>query len=262
RRTLMVAGQWKESGQPTEELHDHIQKLIDTQAKELVLAHTGEGHPEDWNLEEIAEAVHAWNAAPVATIREQLDSARETTLRDGPEAAEAAIQKQVTELLLERLKQREQEMGSETLKNLERAASIRAIDTFWMEHLDTMDYLRTGIGLRGYGQRDPLVEYQKEGYALFKKLLVDIKQSIVDVVFRAEAVRQERNEGVAIHPTTAPPKPGGQQSAPVPSGDSTSASSPLANPYKNVGRNDPCPCGATKADGTPKKFKHCHGKNE
>ena len=101
-----------------------------------------------------------------------------------------------------RLAAREEELGAETLKQLERSASLRAVDTHWMEHLDTMDYLRTGIGLRGYGQRDPLVEYQKEGFQLFQKLLATIKATVVEVVFKAQAVKTEQEQGWARHQST------------------------------------------------------------
>src|SRR5690606_37245073 len=144
-------------------------------------------------------------------------------------------------------------------------ATLRAIDLHWMEHLDTMDYLRTGIGLRGYGQRDPLVEYQKEGHRLFQQLMSTIKSSIADVVFRAEAVREEapikaeahHQSVTAPHRITAdgnsaggPANNAAPQSAASAPNQSRSAnqtpSTPLKNEYKDVGRNDPCPCGSGK----------------
>ena len=112
-----------------------------------------------------------------------------------------------------------------------------------------MDYLRTGIGLRGYGQRDPRVEYQKEGHRLFQELLVQIKGSIVDIVFKAQAVRTDRLQGVEQHQSALEPHRIASDSKATPT------SSPIQkNPYKGVGRNDPCPCGSGK------KFKKCHGK--
>ena len=159
------------------------------------------------------------------------------------------------------------------MNELERFAALRSIDSLWMDHLDTMDYLRTGIGLRGYGQRDPLVEYQKESHRLFQELLGTIKASLLDTVLRAEALRtEEEPRGIAHHDETQDvhglasghshhdghdhsghshaahsSTPAGRSEQ----GKSTDGS--LRNPYKDVGRNDPCPCGSGK------KFKKCHG---
>ena len=122
-----------------------------------------------------------------------------------------------------------------------------------MDHLDAMDYLRTGIGLRGYGQRDPLVEYQREGRQLFAQLMGTIETAIIDIVFKAEAVREETTQGVAVHPSS-PTLASPTATTPAPTAQAqTDSEGQLHNPYKDVGRNDPCPCGSGK------KFKKCHG---
>lgn len=243
RRSVLRQRQWRDFGKDAKDLNQAIRDVIQDQAHEFVNVHTGEGHPEDWDLEELREIVFS------------LTGKRETfsiEASDGPESAREKLTGAVATSLLTRLDEREQQFGSDTMRALERAATLRAIDTYWMEHLDTMDYLRTGIGLRGYGQRDPLVEYQREGHQLFQRLLATIKGTIVDIVFKAEPTLAQReatqdkpqgavarHQEVTMH-QTASGKPNNPISAP---GAETSGGS-LKNPYKKIGRNDPCPCGS------------------
>jgi preprotein translocase subunit SecA len=130
------------------------------------------------------------------------------------------------------------------LRELERAVMLRVIDTHWKDHLLTMDYLKEGIGLRGYGQKDPLVEYKREGYELFVGLIERIKVDAIGHLFRVQAVRQE----VATPAVSIPRPPSLMFSAP-----SSSGASPAVRDRERVGRNDPCPCGSGK------KYKKCHG---
>ncbi len=254
RRNVLQHSQWKEGAQETEDLHTHIKLLLAKQSEQVVTIHTAEGSPDQWNLEELAEIVHSLVNIEIAQIKEKLAAAIDRAASEGADTARLELTQAITTILEERLAAREQEMGADTLHKLERAATIRAVDTLWMDHLDTMDYLRTGIGLRGYGQRDPLVEYQKEGYDLFQKLLASIKGSIIEVVFRAEAVREERVVGQARHESvTAPHRIAGPADTPA-----AQTSAPINNPAKDVGRNDPCPCGAINPEtGKVYKYKQC-----
>jgi len=121
---------------------------------------------------------------------------------------------------------------------------------FWMEHLDEMSHLRDSVRLRAYGQKDPLAEYKNEGIKLFQRLLSAIQTSFVGSIYKVEMVSQstaDARERKAIR--------AGQ---PVASGPSFAKAS--EGKKHEPGRNDPCPCGATKEDGTPKKYKHCCGK--
>ena len=262
RRAVLLERVWREPGQAGEPLHEHLQELLADQAAAIVSAHTGEGKSHEWNITEIAEVLHSLMGSPVAEIQTKLEAARDRQASGGEQEMRESLTEEAAALLRQRLEQRKQEMGSETLHNLERAATMRAIDTHWMDHLDTMDYLRTGIGLRGYGQRDPLVEYQKEGYQLFQQLLATIKASIVEVVFKAEAVRQEQYAGEAVHTSTlaphriSPPARGGvvPPSGTEGVGAQASQSQTIVNKEPKIGRNDPCWCGSGK------KFKKCHGK--
>ncbi len=162
---------------------------------------------------------------------------------------------------------REQELGSEVMREIERQVVLSVLDRKWREHLYEMDYLREGIGLRAMAQRDPLVEYQREGYDLFVAMMDAIKEETVGYVFYAEVVvneqptsQQEQEQpqessevnvrGFGSNVPTAL-----EYSAPSETGGATTTfvSSAEAAAYKNVSRNDPCPCGSGK------KFKRCHG---
>ena len=252
RRSLLESGVWKEPNKDAIALHDRILELAREQSQMLSIAHTGGTVVEEWNVEEIAESLHAVTNVPTQEIHTKLQEIVANTSPSGPDVARDALEEEIGNVIATRVIQKQQELGEQTMKELERAAALRSIDTYWMDHLDTMDYLRTGIGLRGYGQRDPLVEYQKEGHSMFQELLGTIKGSLLDIVLRAEAVRQEQQSGVArhdegghVHELVSP----AAHSQP----SQTSSDGTLHNQYKDVGRNDPCPCGSGK------KFKKCHG---
>jgi preprotein translocase subunit SecA len=247
RKGIMLKGQWRESGSQPVDLIEYVPMLMREQARGLVTVHTGEKLPTEWNSEEIVESLQALAGGEIANLRERLAAGIGLAQKSGPEAGREELEKNATDILLEALSRKEQELGQETLKELEKAAALRSIDMHWMDHLDTMDYLRTGIGLRGYGQRDPLVEYQKEGYQLFVRLLDTIKFSLVETVLKAQAVRQETQTGEAHHQSATAPHRIGQDIEP--------RKQTVVNKYKGVGRNDLCPCGSGK------KFKKCHGKS-
>ncbi len=119
--------------------------------------------------------------------------------------------------------------------NLGRAAALSFIDQTWKNHLSEMDYLRSGIGLRAMGQRDPLVEYQKEGYDLFEELIFSVKSSVVRLLLNFDGLNQNRTE------TSSGSK------------SSNSLKSKNTQDFGKIGRNDPCPCKSGK------KYKKCHG---
>lgn len=254
RKGVMLEGKWKETNKETEVLHEYIKGLVEEQANQIVLVHANESEVKDWNIKEMAEVVNALTGADKQTLLNEFKDIVKEGMEKGPEIGQDKLTERINEVMVNRFNEREQEMGVETMSSLERAAAMRAIDTHWMEHLDTMDYLRTGIGLRGYGQRDPLVEYQKEGFRLFRELISTIKATIVEVVFKAEAIRQEQQSGVAYHQSATTPHglaegagQGEEQHKPDNVEEVTS------DPNKGVGRNDSCPCGSGK------KFKKCHG---
>ena len=132
--------------------------------------------------------------------------------------------------------QREEEFGSEVLRQIERNVILSIIDNKWREHLAEMDYLRAGIGLRAMGQRDPLVEYQREGFDMFAEMVDAVKRDSVRYLFHAQLAKREEKPKLQV-------SSGG--------GRASSSRGPVQS--DKVGRNDPCPCGSGK------KYKKCHG---
>jgi preprotein translocase subunit SecA len=138
-------------------------------------------------------------------------------------------------------------IGYPRFEHLERDFLLQILDAQWKDHLHTMDGLREGIGLRGYGQRDPKLEYQREGYALFEEMQERVDQQALEVAFKVQ-LRDPADE-------PAPPPPGPALAEPARAAPGTRRRGPTPGAGKpgKVGRNDPCPCGSGK------KYKKCHG---
>jgi preprotein translocase subunit SecA len=133
--------------------------------------------------------------------------------------------------------EKERELGPEQMRQMERLVMLRAVDTLWMRHLTELDTLREGIGLRAYGQQDPLVSFKKEAHELYADLTARIQENIVHSIYHVRIVQQPQHRAVrALHPSGAGDGDRGQ---------------PVRGRIQRVGRNDPCPCGSGK------KYKHC-----
>ncbi len=132
---------------------------------------------------------------------------------------------------------REEEIGVDVMRRLERTVAMSIIDNKWREHLAEMDYLRSGIGLRAMGQKDPLVEYQREGYDLFAEMVDSVKLDAVRYMYHVQVVKQEAPPTPKVVQTSGPTVP-----------------KRAVRVTDKVGRNDPCPCGSGR------KYKHCHGR--
>ena len=145
---------------------------------------------------------------------------------------------------------KEKDLGEEQMRNIEKLVFLRTLDELWMDHLDEMEHLRDSVGLRAYGQRDPLVEYKTEGHRMFKDFVANMEAQVAGLIFKVGTIPAGIRGSTPIKTrTNADEISGNQRQVGVNqrSGD-------------KVGRNDPCPCGATKSDGKPIKYKHCHGK--
>jgi preprotein translocase subunit SecA len=144
----------------------------------------------------------------------------------------------------EKYNAREAEFGEEMMREIERVITLKVVDSKWMDHIDDMDQMRQGIGLRGYGQRDPLVEYQFISYDMFDELSANIQQEIVRGMYHVQIrVEQPMQREQVAKPTST-------------NMDDTSVSAPKKRKEPKVGRNDLCPCGSGK------KYKYCCGKDE
>jgi len=156
---------------------------------------------------------------------------------------------------------REAEAGPVIWEQVVRQISLGIINALWMDHIDTMDDLRQGIGLETYAQKDPLVEYKRQGRELFQKLIDEIFSTIADRLGKIN-IKQAASPSVVVGsrpliPQHAPTSLFGGSASGVLARSQSSYSTPSVT---KVGRNDPCPCGAKKPDGSPIKYKHCHGK--
>ncbi|MGB9911347.1 MAG: preprotein translocase subunit SecA [Microgenomates group bacterium] len=149
----------------------------------------------------------------------------------------------LSEIILKAYEEKEKQMGSNTMREAEKILWLSAIDKFWIDHLDAMDDLREGIGLRGYGQMDPLVEYKKEAYASFEKLMNSINTEVARRIFRVQLVEK---------PISRPMMTNIDQQDMMGLSSPTSAVKPVISGKKKIGRNDPCWCGSGK------KWKKCH----
>lgn len=185
----------------------------------------------------------------------------------------------LTKLTSDMYESREKQVGSEVMRQVERWVSLTIIDNLWMEHLEAIDDLREGIGLRGYGQRDPLVEYKNEAYNMFEHLVSAIGSDIVHRIFKVQVnippPQAERTEDRGQRTETSPviARSGAtKQSLQSPNlavetilskaakqmrTNQESTPQPVKN-VKQLGRNDPCPCGAINPEtGKPYKYKKC-----
>jgi preprotein translocase subunit SecA len=136
--------------------------------------------------------------------------------------------------------EREEKIGTETMRELERVVMLRTVDSKWMEHIDSMDDLRQGIGLRAFAQRDPLVAYKYESYEMFQSMIRSIREEVISLLYRVQVASPPKRQAVAVVNETPP-------------SEGTAVHGP-ARAAAKVGRNDPCPCGSGK------KHKKCCGK--
>ena len=143
--------------------------------------------------------------------------------------------------------EKEQEVGRELMQHLEKVFMLQAVDQQWKDHLLAMDHLKEGIGLRGYGQKDPLIEYKKEGFDMFEEMKLRIVETTVENLFRVRAAKGQEEEIERRQKRQL------AQLNFIGAGDAAAAPAPVHS-EKKAGRNDPCPCGSGK------KYKKCHGK--
>ncbi|OLD99211.1 MAG: preprotein translocase subunit SecA, partial [Candidatus Rokubacteria bacterium 13_1_20CM_4_68_9] len=202
-------------------------------------------HPEEWDLAGLNEALFQQ-----FDVRIPASAYQEVTSRDG-------LNELVLDAVKSRYVDRERELGEELMRALERHEMLIVIDTQWKDHLLSIDHLKEGIGLRGYGQRDPLTEYKKEAFDLFQDMAERVKAAVVERLFKVQVVR----EAPMAMPTLTARADTQESRGEMPSvGGEAPRAAPLAAPPRpaprtatgdKVGRNDPCPCGSGK------KYKKC-----
>jgi preprotein translocase subunit SecA len=220
-----------------EDLREQTLGFLGDAVASLVAEYCPQGvYPEEWDLDGLFKAVgqiYPTELGPDSVERDSLDhESFEALLLDDAERA---------------YKAREDELGSEVLAELERAVLLTVLDRHWREHLYEMDYLQEGIGLRAIGQRDPLVEYQRDGFDMYQAMQDAIKREAVAYVFNASVqVAEEAEER-----RQAPQQPSTTLSSAITEEEQRAAQTQSSG--KKPGRNQPCWCGSGK------KFKNCHG---
>jgi len=237
------------------QLRSLILENVEQEIEQVVSYHTNAEDTADWNMQEIYENV--MTIFPLSTTeKEAILSMGKTADVKMARIDEAGGRTEIIEFLVKLSKEKYDELlvkkisAPAMLLEIEKQVLLRGIDNLWIDHLVAVDYLRTGIGLRGYGQRDPLVEYKKETYRMFNELLSAVQKEIVYIIYKLSI-------GVEVAPSVARQNKNmtfqGAQKTAV--GDQVETETkPHDSSGKVIGRNDPCFCGSGK------KFKKCHGK--
>ncbi|WP_067172657.1 preprotein translocase subunit SecA [Microtetraspora niveoalba] len=255
------------------DLHEQVRGFVTDVIDDYVKAATAEGFAEEWDLDKLWKAFG--QLYPISVTVEQLV---QEAGGDREDLTADLIAEKIKADAIEAYQRREEELGSEAMRELERRVILSVIDRKWREHLYEMDYLQEGIGMRAYAQKDPLVEYQREGFEMFSAMLDGIKEESAGYLFNLEVEVQanpiveehdhdhDHEHGDAVTEASSiiaralrqPSRPSEMvYTAPGETGDvevSRVRSTPEQRAaYGNVERNSPCPCGSGK------KFKRCHG---
>nr|MBA3383000.1 SEC-C domain-containing protein [Actinomycetota bacterium] len=244
-----------------EDLSDEVRSWITETVEAGVAQLTDSEFAEDWDLVGLVTHMQSLSGTDITVdeLREEVD----VTDR-------AALSEEFVEDALETYAEREQALGADLAREVERYVILQVVDHRWREHLESMDYLREGVHLRAFAQKDPLVEYRGEGHILFEELSGTIREEVVFTLFHVSVqIEQPALEPIQAHDgdlryeheTSA----GADAIAAAGAGAATAVATPpprssslpiqqqVVNEHKDVGRNDPCWCGSGK------KFKKCHG---
>ncbi len=215
-----------------------IEDVADMLVEEIA---DGKPHPSEWNWDELKKRIQN-------TFRLDLDIEPNSMGKDMDEVSE-----NLAKWLIRKYEEKEKELSPEVMRTLERFLLLQSIDFHWKDHLLAMDYLREGIGLRGYGQKDPLIEYKKEGYNMFLEMLNSVKMDTVTKLF---LVRVEKDEDLSIRREVASNISLERRDVVGLASGEREVTKPIRRKGRKIGRNEPCPCGSGK------KYKHCCGRYE
>jgi len=219
-----------------QEIRDSFLEMLDETIEEIVATYCIDRIPaQEWDWQGIGEVVYKCFNLQLDLPHDMLARLNPINFRDTlKEQAQAIFQAKVAE------------MGDELIDHLIKVIMLQAIDTHWKDHLLNIDHLKEGIGLRGYGQKDPKQEYKKEAYNLFMELIIRIREEVVERIYWVQVEHPDEVEEMEEEQRS-------QKLIFNLSGDEERVHEP-AKSQKVAGRNDPCPCGSGK------KYKKCHGK--
>nr|WP_156204744.1 preprotein translocase subunit SecA [Candidatus Syntrophocurvum alkaliphilum] len=211
-----------------DDLKDTIKEMIEDVINQVVDNFAGEErYADEWDLDGLLTYVEQHVLPVVDFTKEDILGLNQTEVKN--------LLKEKTYALYEA---REEELGQEAMKEIEKAIMLRMIDNKWMDHIDAMDQLRGGISLRAYAQRDPLVEYKYEAFEAFQDMIYSLKEDVVRFILRVKVVEQQQERKTFEN-----------------QGEGATENKPVKKGPK-IGRNDPCPCESGK------KYKKCCGRNE
>ena len=223
-----------------ENLKDYIGNMIDGVAEETVSEYLGE--TADFNPEAFLQDIK------ITFGINELNSLKEKNIKANE------VEKELKEQAHKLYEEKEQSIGEEEMRELERIVMLKIVDERWMNHIDGMDELKDGIGLRAYGQKDPVVQYRMEGADMFDQMIFDIKTDVVKFLMNARKRETSMQRTTSVKITGE----GFEETLKI-DGDAPRKSggiSTVVNTEPKIGRNDPCPCGSGK------KYKNCCGKNK
>ena len=211
-----------------ENIMDMVTRVVD---RTMVMYAPPEVYSEEWDLPALIAYAEEFYAPPNTLTVEHLQTLSREELNE-------YLQK----LAVDYYEQREESITPGIMRELENLVMLKVVDSHWMQHLDAMDMLREGVGLRAYGQRDPLVEYKLEAYDMFQAMIDAIQDDVVRYMYRVNVVTQPKVEDRLQNATVNNP-----------SGDSEADAKKPVVKGEEIGRNDTCPCGSGK------KYKNCCG---
>jgi preprotein translocase subunit SecA len=209
---------------------------------------------EQWDIEGLEEALNQefGMEMPVGEWLEQDAALHEESLRE-----------RILKTMEEAYAEKEAQAGAAVVRHFEKAVMLQVLDVSWKEHLAAMDYLRQGIGLRGYGQKDPRQEYKREAFGMFTDMLERIKHDLIGIVSKVQVRAESDVEAVEQQRRSRAPRQYRHAEASAIGGEGQAADegqakgeghTPFMRKGRKIGRNEPCPCGSGK------KYKQCHGK--
>ncbi|MEZ4358410.1 MAG: preprotein translocase subunit SecA [Eubacteriales bacterium] len=221
-----------------EEVKNNILDMIETLVdNSLDLYCPPNSYPEEWNLTSLAEYLS------------RLFHVKELNLYTEDEVVSLTheeLKERILKAASDLYEQREKEFidSGFNMRDIERIVMLRSVDSRWMDHIDSMDQLRQGIGLRAYGQRDPLVEYRMESFDMFDEMIKNIQEETVNAIYGVTVRKVPERKAVATATSTSAPS------------ENTASKNTAATGKRKIGRNEFCPCGSGK------KYKNCCGRNE
>lgn len=214
-----------------ENLREYVLSMIEKVIERAIPMFTeGYKYPEEWDLDGLLNYLHPI-FLPQGTI----------VFKDVESLTKASLKEIIYSKAVELYENKEQEIEPDRMRDVERAVLLRIVDLHWIDHIDAMDDLKQGIGLRAVGQQDPVIAYKMEGFDMFEEMIANIQEETVKGLFHATLRTDTEHKRVAIITGT--------------SGGDEQPGSKTFKTDKKIGRNDPCPCGSGK------KYKKCHGAN-